>query len=71
MLHVPHMLLVPHVPKAYDVCFKKPSGALPERVGIIGLGLRRINQPFQRVDAAYALVIGGRVVVKRQNQFGV
>ena len=33
--------------------------------------LRRINQPFQRVDAAYALVIGGRVVVKRQNQFGV
>ena len=37
----------------------------------IGRGLRRINQPFQRVDAAYALVIGGRVVVKRQNQFGV
>ena len=33
--------------------------------------LRRINQPFQRVDAAYALVIGGRVVVERQNQFGV
>ena len=33
--------------------------------------LRRINQPFQRVDAAYALVIGGRIVVKRQNQFGV
>ena len=33
--------------------------------------LRRINQPFQRVDAAYALVIGRRIVVKRQNQFGV
>ena len=33
--------------------------------------LRRINQPFQRIDAAYALVIGGRVVVERQNQFGV
>ena len=33
--------------------------------------LRRINQPFQRVDAAYALVIGGRIIVKRQNQFGV
>ena len=33
--------------------------------------LRRINQPFQRVDAAYTLVIGRRIVVERQNQFGV
>ena len=59
------------MPKAYDVFLPKPSGVLSENVEIIGRGLRRINQPFQCVDAAYALVIGGRVVVKRQNQFGV
>ena len=58
-------------PKHMMFFFKKPSGVLPENVEIIGMGLRRINQPFQRVDAAYALVIGGRIVVKRQNQFGV
>ena len=59
------------MPKAYDVFLQKPSGVLPENVEIIGRGLRQINQPFQRVDAAYALVIGGRIVVERQNQFGV
>ena len=67
-LHMHHM---PRMPKAYDVFLQKPSGVLPENVEIIGMGLRRIIQPFQRVDAAYALVIGGRIVVKRQNQFGV
>ena len=53
-------------------CFhQKPSNILPENIEIIGMGLRQIHQPFQRVNAAYAIVIGGRIVVKRQNQFGV
>ena len=43
-LHMLHMLLMPRMPKAYDVFLQKPSGVFSENVEIIGMFFfHRIN----------------------------